>query len=644
MSLCLNMIVKNESKIICRLLESVLSIIDTYCICDTGSTDDTIELIKTFFKNKSIPGKIIHEPFKDFAYNRSHALFACVGMSDYILLLDADMIIQLGSFDKSSIKKYDAYHIFQGNEDFYYKNLRIVKNNGLYSYAGVTHEYINTPEDKKFDIPKEQMFILDVGDGGSKSDKFERDVRLLLKGIEDEPTNVRYHFYLANSYNDSGQHDKAIDMYKKRIALGGWAQEVWQSYYKMGLIYEHLKQPEMAIFNWLEALHCVPNRIENIYEIVKYYRIVGKQKLAYNFYKIARELLDTLKEDEKDSFLFLKNDIYTYKLDFEYSILACYLGVKIINDSLYKIFNNSNDSNIVHNTLSNMKFYKNILVPKSVIDFTNSFEYSMNNLSRKYNSSSASIICNKYGYTMNVRYVNYYIKPNNQYANCDDHIITLNKRIELTSAFKVLSETILNTPFVDRRYIGVEDVKIFKNVFIGTGFHKNNRIGLNYGNYEKLEYNELKSGFNDNECEKNWCLYSSKDDIRVVYGWEPLTLCKINETTFILDKIEEKPMPKLFKHVRGSSNGFTYKNEIWFVTHMVSYENPRHYYHLIVVFDLNMNLLRYSFPFKFEGEAIEYCLGIIVEDDRIILPYSTWDRTTKLAIYDKSYIENIFFL
>ena len=291
-----------------------------------------------------------------------------------------------------------------------------------------------------------------------------------------------------------------------------------------------------------------------------------------------------------------------------------------------------------------MKFYKNILVPKSVIDFTNSFEYSMNNLSRKYNSSSASIICNKYGYTMNVRYVNYYIKPNNQYANCDDHIITLNKRIELTSAFKVLSETILNTPFVDRRYIGVEDVKIFKNVFIGTGFHKNNRIGLNYGNYEKLEYNELKSGFNDNECEKNWCLYSSKDDIRVVYGWEPLTLCKINETTFILDKIEEKPMPKLFKHVRGSSNGFTYKNEIWFVTHMVSYENPRHYYHLIVVFDLNMNLLRYSFPFKFEGEAIEYCLGIIVEDDRIILPYSTWDRTTKLAIYDKSYIENIFFL
>ena len=47
-TLCLNMIVKNESAIITRLFKSVLPIIDSYCICDTGSTDNTIEIIKTF--------------------------------------------------------------------------------------------------------------------------------------------------------------------------------------------------------------------------------------------------------------------------------------------------------------------------------------------------------------------------------------------------------------------------------------------------------------------------------------------------------------------------------------------------------------------------------------------------------------------
>ena len=58
-TLCLNMIVKNESKIIERLLSSVLPIIDSYCICDTGSTDNTIEIIENFFKKHNKTGKIV---------------------------------------------------------------------------------------------------------------------------------------------------------------------------------------------------------------------------------------------------------------------------------------------------------------------------------------------------------------------------------------------------------------------------------------------------------------------------------------------------------------------------------------------------------------------------------------------------------
>ena len=57
------------------------------------------------------------------------------------------------------------------------------------------------------------------------------------------------------------------------------------------------------------------------------------------------------------------------------------------------------------------------------------------------------------------------------------------------------------------------------------------------------------------------------------------------------------------------------ESEIWFVGHIVSYESPRHYYHVISVFDSHMNLLRYSAPFKFEGDPIEYCLSIVVEDE-----------------------------
>jgi len=75
--------------------------------------------------------------------------------------------------------------------------------------------------------------------------------------------------------------------------------------------------------------------------------------------------------------------------------------------------------------------------------------------------------------------------------------------------------------------------------------------------------------------------------------------------------------------------------------HVVSYESPRNYYHMIVVFDEEMKLLRYSAPFKFEGEPIEYCLSIVVEDERVLINYSTWDRTTKIGFYDKKYIEQM---
>ena len=131
-TLCLNMIVKNESKIITRLFDSVILFIDTFCICDTGSTDNTIEIIETYFKEKNIPGKVIIEPFQNFAHNRNVALQACVGMSDYVLLMDADMALSLNQFDKNILNTCDHFDICQKNSSLHYINTRIVKNNGDY--------------------------------------------------------------------------------------------------------------------------------------------------------------------------------------------------------------------------------------------------------------------------------------------------------------------------------------------------------------------------------------------------------------------------------------------------------------------------------------------------------------------------------
>ncbi|WEI04112.1 glycosyltransferase [Acinetobacter johnsonii] len=63
-SICLNMIVKNESHIIEETLENICQHIQLayWVISDTGSTDNTVEIIENFFEKKKIAGEIKHQP------------------------------------------------------------------------------------------------------------------------------------------------------------------------------------------------------------------------------------------------------------------------------------------------------------------------------------------------------------------------------------------------------------------------------------------------------------------------------------------------------------------------------------------------------------------------------------------------------
>jgi len=668
-TLCLNMIVKNESKIITRLFDSVIPIIDCYCICDTGSTDNTVNIITEYFNKKGIKGQVVFEPFKNFCHNRNFALNACIGMSDFVLLLDADMSLEVISFDKNILNSSDSFHILQGNDSFYYQNLRIVKNNGLYSYSGVTHEYINTPPNNRvFSFEKTQLFIRDYGDGGAKHDKFERDIRLLVDGIKEDPKNDRYHFYLGNSYHDTGKFEDAINMYKKRIELGGWKEEVWYSYFRIGSCYKNMNKMSEALNYWMLGYDYYPERLEGLYEIIRHYRINSNVKLGYLFYKEAKRILDL--NEKRDHYLFLHNDIYTNKIYYEFTVFAAYLGINNINYEVVKVLNHSNDDGETNNMLQNMKFYKDILIKKTKNIFDNKISLNINNENVDFNSSSSCLIPNKTndGYSMNIRYVNYYINDQGYYLNCDKHIITVNKYIEFDKNFAVKNEKWMDFEFEDRRYIGIEDVRIFADVesdkilFIGTGFHINNAIGIVTGDYETnnggLKSREIIPNFTKSDCEKNWVFVDYKNSTHIIYNWYPLKICKIDYDKNELYSVEERKMPSIFSRIRGSSNGFKYckkvgnnnntnisidiiEEEIWFVTHIVSYEQPRHYYHVIAVFDSNMNLLRYSAPFKFEGDPIEYCLSIVVEDEEVIINYSTWDRTTVIGVYDKTYIDSI---
>ena len=407
---------------------------------------------------------------------------------------------------------------------------------------------------------------------------------------------------------------------------------------------------EQSIFYWLECFNILPERLENIYEIVNYYRVNGRNQLVFYFYTLAKEFLK--KNIYREHYLFLYKDIYSYKLDYEYSIIAYHLGFKNINNEIVNVLTNSLDSNITNNLLNNMKYYKNILSAKYTIICDDKFIGNLNNEDILFYSSSSCLIPKKEGgYKLNIRYVNYYISENGSYLNCDKNIITLNRYVEFNNNFELINSKNFLINFDNKRYVGVEDLKIFEDIsskeilYIGTGLHDNGFLGIMYGKYdisnEILIPIEINQYFNKSQCEKNWVFVEYENSTHIIYCWSPFLICKLNKETRCIDIVSMRNMPKIFNYIRGSTCGYKYNKEVWFVTHLVSYENPRYYYHIIVVMDEKLNLLRYSAPFNFEGQPIEFCLSILVEEQRILINYSTWDRSTRINFYDKTYIESL---
>ena len=647
--LCLNMIVKNESRIICRLIDSVVNIIDSYCICDTGSTDDTINIIQDYMKSKGKPGEVYQEPFQNFGYNRTHALQRAERWAEYALLLDADMKLTiLPEFSVDSLKD-DIYTILQRNGNLEYFNTRIVRTTVGVKCVGPTHEYYDVPGGKVTNQLK-TLIIEDIGDGGAKSDKFERDIRLLKKGLETEPDNVRYMFYLANSYRDLGKHTEAIEWYKKRFNAGGWIEEVFYAAFELGGQYRAINDMPNAIYWWMEAYNRHQKRAESLYEIVKYYRECGKQRLGQIFCDIARAI-----EYPKNDVLFIKSDVYNYLLDYEHSILAYYTGSKIDHYNFLKLVG-SNYNKI--NVLSNYVFYvKKIakMAGVTVYNYSGEIEKVIDGWEDPFLSSSPCIIPYQDGYLMNVRYVNYRILDNGSYyfKNPIQKISTLNKTYILNKDMTIRSEHWIDV--VERpelRYQGVEDVKIFEHkdkvLFIGTIQNPTTgNICIGHGTYDLtsncLHSEPFKSPFN-RECEKNWCYFHTADgDLRVLYDWLPLTIGQVkNDELEILTT--DTSVPAFFRDLRGSSNGYRIDGELWFLCHIANYTTPRTYFHVLVVLDgTTFALKRHSILFKFHDESIEYALGLIVESSRILISFSRYDRTSAVLDMPRALMESELF-
>ena len=319
-SLCLNMIVRDESPVILRCLESVVPLINYWVIVDTGSKDDTAQKIEAFFKDKKIPGELHHKKWVNFEKNRNQALKLAKKHGDYLLFIDADeQLIYESDFQLPKLDK-DSYLIRCNNDTIFTDRRLIVRADLDWKWVGQIHETIECAEAKTLDtIP--HLINFASGGGGARSlhptETREGDAKTLENILKDDPKNSRALFYLGLTYLLLLKFEKALVMFKRRAKYNDASEEYYVTLLQIAKIMHGLKKdPDKTFKAYLKAIKFHPARAESYFYLARFLRGQKDLKTAYEVAKKGLEYTGT------QDHLAVESRIYDFGMALEFSVIA----------------------------------------------------------------------------------------------------------------------------------------------------------------------------------------------------------------------------------------------------------------------------------------------------------------------------------
>jgi tetratricopeptide (TPR) repeat protein len=642
--------VKNEQKTICRLLESCKGIATHYVIVDTGSTDNTKQVSLDWLKSNNCVFSIHDVPFKDFGTTRTKTLLSgqqfvknnsLDSANSYLLLLDADMILINKDF-KSEDLKCDVIRLIQYDSVLSYKNVRLVRSNLKLQYIGRTHEYVDISGNHT-SCDYYNLCIRDVGDGGCKSDKFQRDLKLLKEDLIENPANGRSLYYLASTYESLGENKKSIQKYSQRIYAGGWDEEVWMAQYRRGIVYLNNKDISLAENDFIKCWTSRPWRSEPLFRLAQLYLDTNRQKQACAIAKAALNI----KYPTSDS-LFIESKCYYDEFHKILSIGDFYAGkqydgldhaeILILKDSPYR-----------DNALQNASWYMEKLPVKKSIDLGSMISTPIDGWSFCNPSIINSTLDD--GYNVSVRSVNYKIREDGSYdypgfVATQTFVLKLNKNLE-----KISDILLSNPPSRDNSRIrGIEDIRLFS-----VDHQYINALGTRLDDkedYPQIFKNKWKIGGSlvestrispQGTTEKNWLPFTIDDKVNCLYTTGPkLTTVDLN------GNIVSESVPSIYcSDFRGGAAPIQFKNGWLWVIHQVtvrSSQTRRIYLHRFVWvpnFNEAQNMI-VSKPFCFQEHSIEFCSGMCHgKNGEILMTYGFLDNKANLLVVDSKTITDM---
>lgn len=656
-SLALNMIVRSEAAIIERCLRAAIPHICAAVVVDTGSTDDTIAIMMRLFAESGIPYEIHTRPFINFMQARNAALDCARNSAlsfDYLMLADADMELVVEDPNCFANLNGPSYDIIQKAGALSYHNRRIVNRSATGGYLGVTHEYLDVAGAGCLS----GVFFLDHACGSNRSDKFPRDIALLIDDLRSDPDNGRSWFYLAQSYRDNGQPAQAAQAYSRRVELGGWPEETFDA--RMNYAHALRNQGDEGgfILGLLDAYNDRPTRGEPLYDLAKFFRERGDNYASLLFSKVGMKL------PMPTDMLFVNEFVHKTGLREEFSICAFYdppqraLGFKVANSIALDPEAPQGSRDLAKH---NLYFY---LEP--LLKFAPSFKAHRIDYKPRdgYIAMNPSIVNHNDRLLVLVRTVNYTITEDGRYEiragdgsitndnpiDTENWICGLANDLNVMSAFSVT----WNRPEAAfKPVIGLEDMRLISNgrLHFSACVREQNVEGWceQWTGQLRGSAGADVGWFVDNERamlpktrqnEKNWMPFVRDQDINFVYRLGTV----VDEQGCVVD---HRPPTDAVDTISGSSQVIPFAGAFLAVVHESRFlpgTCKRYYQHRFALMDANGALHKLSLPFVFHDKQIEFCAGLCWHPDhqRLLISYGVRDEEAWIAEVDWQEIMEMF--
>lgn len=324
----LSMIVKNEERVIRRCLESVRPFITHWVISDTGSTDNTKAIIQEVMSG--IPGILRDDQWQGWGVNRTIPLAIAREHTRYTIgVIDADEVLEVTDAQAFQHLTAGAYYVTRKMPSGFANDRLTVFNNALpWRFEGKFHEGPEVGMPHSTEVLG-GVLLRNFSDGASSGDALKEIQRYTEEALHFEeevakdPSNTRAMFYLAQSYRDSAQVQKAHDTYLRRASMGGFPEEIYISVlYAAHLRADQLGSPMGEVAELYLRAHALrPQRAEALYSLGRYYRMKLQSELAEIYARMAVAI--PLPASDR---LFVEGSVYAWRAKDELGLTLTWTG------------------------------------------------------------------------------------------------------------------------------------------------------------------------------------------------------------------------------------------------------------------------------------------------------------------------------